>query len=84
MLRSSAFLGDICPPDSLEVLGRFNEPLLRGVPSILLRDWFLGRSRYFRLDPEVGCEEALVGVCNSSRCADDGIGPTERLGEELR
>ena len=84
MLISSVFLGDIRPPDNLVVLGRFSEPLLCGILSILLRDSFLGRSRNLRLDPEVGCEEALVGVCNSSCCADDGIGPTDRLGDELR
>ena len=71
------------PPDNLEVFGRFKEPLLlRGVLSPLARVSAIEKSRSFRFDPEAGCEEALVGVCASSRCAEDGIGPTDRRGDE--
>lgn len=66
------------------VLGRFKEPLLCGVLSTLFGDLRVDKSRSFRFDPEAGCEDALVGVCVSSRCADDGIAPTDRLGDEPR
>lgn len=79
------FCNAVRPPDSLEVLGLFREPLLLvGVLSPLPRVSATEKSRSFRFDPEAGCEEARVGVCASDCCADDGIGPTERRGDDPR